>query len=1355
MSFSASQKRIIAKNNIISYSSEAYQFCKNINNINNQNEKGEAPIYSSILTNNIISLKKLLLSGTNPNIQNVSGETPLYLSVTNNNYDAFLLLLKNNADCNIQNKSGDTPLHAAIQMKKNKYIKYLLKSDANPNIQNLLYGKTPTHLAMENKLEEDILKLFKEYNADIFSIKDKYNKTPFDYAKDSNDEAYINLVMKIFGYNILTVINNKNNMNMTQNINNIFMNNTEENKCNMNIQEKVTGNSNINSYNNNNVNTDYYMITTETNKYEFKIDNNDSSKEGQHQSQIRNKIILSSDISSDNVQIKELNNSFDINSNKSKTVKEIFNNELSRNNNNKENIEPNGNKNININNLYSQASESSNYSKNQFNKRASRNSDKSKNKKSSIAISHSNSSNNYNSLINNQYLTNSVGINRKIIKNIIHDTVKKISVKSISSSEDNNTSKSNVNILSKESEINSYSNSNKDDSKSKISKISLINNNVDNIKMKENESIKIQNNNVILGNNIDDNSVINLYENGTNSFLLLKSKNLNDIINNDNISVSKLIKNETKTINLNRIYDELYSSTNKANEFNSIKIKDDNENNNNINIKEIVPIDNNNIIINTNGNSKLNINEIKGDIILESMNSNLFDELDIKTDNIGTINNDISLSYSRNLQTEEDNQNQLKIIQNKTIDMENNNKITPENKSNSNSNLEIRIIDPDNANYQKKSTNVEISTSNSKIKLNDKINISDNKNKDNISIINNNASDKEIRTDSHMKKKSNGILQSNDDPIKNKSIIDNHMKKDKSEIKRHSISSTDNLISINGNNSGVNNSPLLKRKIIKKNINKNKDQNQIYLKHHRQLSYHLNSKSNLNNMNKDKDTSKKMDDNSNLNGTDYSNLNLDASNINKENHENIKNKENNNPNNNLLKNENIYRNKNNLINAWHNNNNSNKSTLKSKNLNNISEINRVSRISLSKSGSSQNLNPPPIIFKEISLSSSNQNSIVNQNSNNHVIHNKNKNNKFSNPNTILNNTTLSTKKPMHSSYGKANNNIPNNLKNIPVGNNTSNNNSKYVNIKQYNSNIFNDDDDSDDSNNNSVNNEIKQLKDIPTPILIKLREWLLSCDLLCYYNLLLSKNMYHIDSYISDIKNGNIPITYEKIEKIGIKKPGHIFRLLVKLDLNAGLIDKNLFNYIIDKINFNSVTNTLVLNSSSNDAFCCCINLCPEKNNNHIVNNQHKRNLRNKGIYFNDLSSFLRVNDIIRFKGNFLHNGFDKIEFIIIQLFSRYAFNRKILNEYLHIYIDRDKIKILNILYSIKVNIAKEFGIKINEDEYNKIINSFHKEDKENDINKIINKNIENNDIISNQNCSNINNSNNIENNSNQNCTIF
>ena len=165
--------------------------------------------------------------------------------------------------------------------------------------------------------------------------------------------------------------------------------------------------------------------------------------------------------------------------------------------------------------------------------------------------------------------------------------------------------------------------------------------------------------------------------------------------------------------------------------------------------------------------------------------------------------------------------------------------------------------------------------------------------------------------------------------------------------------------------------------------------------------------------------------------------------------------------------------------------------------------------------------------------------------------------------------------------------------------------------------------------------------------------------------------MYHIDSYIKDIQRNVTPLTYNDLEEIGIKKPGHIYRILIKLEIDAGIINNDLFCYIIDKINFYSITSTLAMTSSVNGIFCCGINLCPKDG----YNNRIKK--RNNSIYFNDLSSFLRVNDIIKLKGNFIHNGFDKIEFIIIQQFSKYSFDKKILNEHLHIYIDRDK----NILY--------------------------------------------------------------------------
>ncbi len=58
------------KNLSIPISSNAYLFCKNIKEINKQNKSGYTPIYLSILSNNILSLRELLSLGANPNIPN-------------------------------------------------------------------------------------------------------------------------------------------------------------------------------------------------------------------------------------------------------------------------------------------------------------------------------------------------------------------------------------------------------------------------------------------------------------------------------------------------------------------------------------------------------------------------------------------------------------------------------------------------------------------------------------------------------------------------------------------------------------------------------------------------------------------------------------------------------------------------------------------------------------------------------------------------------------------------------------------------------------------------------------------------------------------------------------------------------------------------------------------------------------------------------------------------------------------------------------------------------------------------------------------------------------------------------------
>ena len=68
-------------------------------------------------------------------------------------------------------------------------------------MQNKLYTQTPTHSAIINKVSDEMVIVFKEHNGDIYSIKDKYDKSPFDYAKELKDEEYINLLIKIFGEN--------------------------------------------------------------------------------------------------------------------------------------------------------------------------------------------------------------------------------------------------------------------------------------------------------------------------------------------------------------------------------------------------------------------------------------------------------------------------------------------------------------------------------------------------------------------------------------------------------------------------------------------------------------------------------------------------------------------------------------------------------------------------------------------------------------------------------------------------------------------------------------------------------------------------------------------------------------------------------------------------------------------------------------------------------------------------------------------------------------------------------------------------------------------------------------------------
>ena len=235
-------------------------------------------------------------------------------------------------------------------------------------------------------------------------------------------------------------------------------------------------------------------------------------------------------------------------------------------------------------------------------------------------------------------------------------------------------------------------------------------------------------------------------------------------------------------------------------------------------------------------------------------------------------------------------------------------------------------------------------------------------------------------------------------------------------------------------------------------------------------------------------------------------------------------------------------------------------------------------------------------------------------------------------------------------------------------------------------------------------------QNIPNELLTRLREWLISCDLLCYYNLLIKNDIYDIDLYIHNLKNNRINISYKDIEDIGIKKPGHIFRFLLKLQIDTGILDSQIYTLITNKFNSNVLT-TIGLTASTNIVKCCGITLFKQ---NGSGEDRFKKNICcmgstssvNNNYCFNDIFGFLKYKDLMDYKENFIHNGFDQIDYIFIQLFSNFKFNKEILNDYMHIYSENDKTKVLKKLYEEKKRIALELGLDYDINEEEKILNS-------------------------------------------------
>ena len=157
--------------------------------------------------------------------------------------------------------------------------------------------------------------------------------------------------------------------------------------------------------------------------------------------------------------------------------------------------------------------------------------------------------------------------------------------------------------------------------------------------------------------------------------------------------------------------------------------------------------------------------------------------------------------------------------------------------------------------------------------------------------------------------------------------------------------------------------------------------------------------------------------------------------------------------------------------------------------------------------------------------------------------------------------------------------------------------------------------------------------------------------------------------------------------------------------MDVNIIDFNIHSKIINKFNSNVLT-TVGLTASNNEIKCCGMTFHLGDKTNNNFNNQN---------YYNDIFNFLKGLNLMKFKENFIHNGFDQVDFIILQLFSEYKFDKFILNDFLHIYDEKDKKRVINILYEEKKKIANELDIYYDEDEKKEILNTQITEDYNNE----------------------------------------
>ena len=271
-------------------------------------------------------------------------------------------------------------------------------------------------------------------------------------------------------------------------------------------------------------------------------------------------------------------------------------------------------------------------------------------------------------------------------------------------------------------------------------------------------------------------------------------------------------------------------------------------------------------------------------------------------------------------------------------------------------------------------------------------------------------------------------------------------------------------------------------------------------------------------------------------------------------------------------------------------------------------------------------------------------------------------------------------------------------KNVYIDQNNSNSNSNLKEIREFN---YMDETNKKNNNNNNdyfnknYNNIYSNKNDNEEEIFGRTtftKYWLNNLGLINYYPNFANKSVYDIYKLINKMKSYETRLTYEDFDNFfKIRIPGHIYRILCRLEADAGLIDDKIVKFLLRDGNIDSINIYIKDGRStygetlkiSNDYLCynCC-----------GVKKQTKRK--------NDLKYFLKRYGIMNMYQNFYHNGFEKIEYVFLQMYSSTPINNEILENHFHIYNDNLRDNVLKAIVS-ETRKINEF---LNSSEYNDYI---------------------------------------------------